>query len=83
MAQPAAGVRLARAATTSAYSALRPTASFASIASRMVRNQPTPENQTLVDQRLCSENDRKGEALGVFGLGFGGVDRCAGRRWRR
>src|SRR5277367_4508484 len=28
----------------------------------------------LLDQRLCAENGREGEALGVFGLGFGGKD---------
>jgi hypothetical protein len=31
----------------------------------------------LVDERLCAENDREGEAVGVFGLGFGGVDHDA------
>src|ERR1700738_3713807 len=35
------------------------------------------EKRNLVDQRLCAENDREAEALGVFGLGFGGVDRDA------
>ena len=28
----------------------------------------------LVDERLCAEHDCEGEALGVFGLGLGGVD---------
>jgi len=32
----------------------------------------------LVDERLCAEHDCEGEALGVFGLGFGGVDHDAG-----
>jgi hypothetical protein len=31
----------------------------------------------LVDERLCAEHDREGEALGVFGVRFGGVDRDA------
>jgi hypothetical protein len=30
-----------------------------------------------VDQRLCAENNREGEALGVFRRGFGGVDHDA------
>jgi hypothetical protein len=28
----------------------------------------------LVDQQLCAENCCKGEALGIFGPGFGGED---------
>src|SRR5277367_7078781 len=33
--------------------------------------------QNLVDQRLRAENDGEGEALGVFGVGLGGVDHDA------
>jgi len=35
------------------------------------------QSKNLVDQRLCAEDDREGEALGVFCLGFGRVDHDA------
>src|ERR1035441_8121107 len=34
-----------------------------------------PLPQTLVDERLCAEDDGECEPFGVLGAGFGGVDR--------